>query len=118
MFFRVLGSDSFLLSFLFTFNSLQVVLIFHPTERGRRGALCLPQSPSVSLSESLEESKEEITPHESSSRRGSSGAKDDDIKEEEAQELNKEEVFEDYKVLFNCCSSIVNLRWLLLFFNC
>jgi len=66
-------------------------------ERGRRGALCLPQSPSVSLSESMEESKDEIPPHESSSRRGSSGAKDDDIKEEETQELNKEEIFEEYK---------------------
>ena len=105
-----MGSDSFLRSSRFTFSSFHVVITFHPIERGRRGALCLPQSPSVSLSESMEESKDEIPPHESSSRRGSSGAKDDDIKEEETQELNKEEIFEEYKVVFNCFCLVVRLQ--------
>ena len=82
-------------------NSSFIVLI----ERGRRGALCLPQSPSVSLSESVEESKEEIPPHESSSRRGSSVTKDEDVKEVETPELNKEKVFEEYEV----CKSFIKI---------
>ncbi|XP_065056488.1 rho guanine nucleotide exchange factor 11-like isoform X2 [Rhopilema esculentum] len=68
-------------------------------ERGRRGALCIPPSGSVALSESIDE-KEETPPHGSSSRRGSAVSKDENgnketEKVEEKQKEADEVVYEE-----------------------
>ena len=54
----------------------------------------------MSLSESIEEENDEIRPHDSSSRRGSSVTKNEEIKEDEVQEDDKEkEVFEEFEAV-------------------
>lgn len=91
---------------------MQWNVVLFVLERGRRGALCLPPTPSVSLSESIEEEKDDVPPQDSSSRRGSSAIKDgDSSKDIDIQDEDKNKVvFEAYEVIQTVLIAFILIR--------